>query len=887
MKQKRYLIGFILMAGMVTTGLAWGRGLVSPQGFEVQSNKVALVHSSQRRIKPQSLQRGLNIEVSKKTKGKRSGFLCSGVVSLDRPSSSDMYVILTTTDKEKITIPPYVSIPTGKKRVSFNIVVREKRSNSPVCIEARASGYQSVKTVLDLSAPESGQETFFGNRVKNGDFEQGNVCFLTRYHFQEETVPPWPSSGNYGIKAQAQRWHGGLYAMNDHTTGHGKMWIGNGDLSPNTLWEQAVRVEAGQKYSFGAWLSLLYKKRAKIGFFINNDLIGTLDLTQKGWVEFSEMWTANFSGNVILSIRNLSGGFFEAYALDDISFVLKRSINSGLILHYTFDQDSDRVVKDDCGKGNDGALKNDCVYVGGVAGKGIEIRGNDQLDGGKGGHVMLPTLNINAMKEITLSFWVKEIAMHHPHGEAYLNIGTSPVTSNGRILIGNLPLKNEVSLEIGPYGIPYNLSTNVNGFVHYVATYSDGEQCFYRNGKLIAKTTSVLKVNQPKYAALGRHWWANGSRSSTRLTAVFDEVRVYNRCLSADEIKLLFKGPDSSLIADYPFNGNAKDESGKGYNGVVKGATLTTDRFGKANSAYSFDGVNDFIRIPSLPNFPTFEDYTISVWFLNNGGGRQGNYGQKIFDKTSLFHDFYLSILRNGKVSFLLYEKSKLYEIARTSLRTEEKDYRDGRWHHALIAKRGSVATLWVDGVSVRGVEDARPISSTSAFLIGYSESPDSLQRVFWSGKIDDLRIYNRTLSSDEIVSLSAEKPLVERQKIYLKNKIFFAEKPLVRTRQKKSTSRKIVIRVNRVGDVSIKGITLGQKITLEYLVFELKREKEIARSKNEKFRVRVFLERGVSPARAEEVEKACEDAGVKDITFLRSVRIGEIPTISQPRIGG
>jgi hypothetical protein len=54
--------------------------------------------------------------------------------------------------------------------------------------------------------------------------------------------------------------------------------------------------------------------------------------------------------------------------------------------------------------------------------------------------------------------------------------------------------------------------------------------------------------------------------------------------------------PTNGLIASYPFNGNANDESGNGNIGTVNGATLTTDRFGKANSAYSFDGVSSYIQ---------------------------------------------------------------------------------------------------------------------------------------------------------------------------------------------------------------------------------------------------------------------------------------------------
>ena len=69
----------------------------------------------------------------------------------------------------------------------------------------------------------------------------------------------------------------------------------------------------------------------------------------------------------------------------------------------------------------------------------------------------------------------------------------------------------------------------------------------------------------------------------------------------------------NGLIASYPFNGNACDESGNGYNGTVSGATLTTDRFGNANSAYSFDGISSYIQF-SADGLPT-QNRTVSFWF--------------------------------------------------------------------------------------------------------------------------------------------------------------------------------------------------------------------------------------------------------------------------------
>lgn len=55
----------------------------------------------------------------------------------------------------------------------------------------------------------------------------------------------------------------------------------------------------------------------------------------------------------------------------------------------------------------------------------------------------------------------------------------------------------------------------------------------------------------------------------------------------------------TGLVASYPFNGNAIDESGNGNDGTVYGAVLTADRFGNPDSAYAFVGVNDYIDVSS------------------------------------------------------------------------------------------------------------------------------------------------------------------------------------------------------------------------------------------------------------------------------------------------
>jgi len=84
--------------------------------------------------------------------------------------------------------------------------------------------------------------------------------------------------------------------------------------------------------------------------------------------------------------------------------------------------------------------------------------------------------------------------------------------------------------------------------------------------------------------------------------------------------------PANGLVGWWPFNGNANDESGNGNNGTVNGATLTQDRFGNSNMAYSFDGVDDLIEVLHNPifDFGVNPNFSISLWInkhVSNSGG--------------------------------------------------------------------------------------------------------------------------------------------------------------------------------------------------------------------------------------------------------------------------
>src|SRR5580693_6339652 len=69
----------------------------------------------------------------------------------------------------------------------------------------------------------------------------------------------------------------------------------------------------------------------------------------------------------------------------------------------------------------------------------------------------------------------------------------------------------------------------------------------------------------------------------------------------------------NGLVAYYPFNGNANDASGNGNNGTVNGATLTPDRFGNTNSAYNFNGTNNYIGFANVPTSQV-DNWTMTAW---------------------------------------------------------------------------------------------------------------------------------------------------------------------------------------------------------------------------------------------------------------------------------
>ena len=218
----------------------------------------------------------------------------------------------------------------------------------------------------------------------------------------------------------------------------------------------------------------------------------------------------------------------------------------------------------------------------------------------------------------------------------------------------------------------------------------------------------------------------------------------------------------AGLVAAYEFSGNADDVSGNGNNGVVNGATLTADRFGNANSAYSFDAIDDSIRIGA--SLSGLSDYTQSAWVnLGLADGAHAEHAILTTPSGTLFYQHASRVLnivliedRQGGITANPHTSFVYYVPLGVS---------DETWFHiAVTAHANNTAELFINGIAVDpgsrntdggGVGDV-PIATIGAGERSNKTPPVAFQ---FSGSIDDVYIYNRTLSASEVQTLYSAVP--------------------------------------------------------------------------------------------------------------------------------
>ncbi|MGB4843867.1 MAG: LamG domain-containing protein [Ferruginibacter sp.] len=208
------------------------------------------------------------------------------------------------------------------------------------------------------------------------------------------------------------------------------------------------------------------------------------------------------------------------------------------------------------------------------------------------------------------------------------------------------------------------------------------------------------------------------------------------------------------LKAYYPFSGNAKDESGFNNNPVFNNATLTADRFGNPKSAYHFNGKNNYMKVANSASLNMANKLSISLWVKPTGF-----YTGKCYNNI---------LLMKGDADYLAGNYSLRFSDVYTGCdypTTKNERFFDGftsiatyplvklnQWYHVVLTFDGKNSSLYVNCV----------LQAKTAFNAGFTNQYDlfighlnSNQFPYWlNGDLDEIRIYNRALNSEEIQAL-------------------------------------------------------------------------------------------------------------------------------------
>jgi len=213
-----------------------------------------------------------------------------------------------------------------------------------------------------------------------------------------------------------------------------------------------------------------------------------------------------------------------------------------------------------------------------------------------------------------------------------------------------------------------------------------------------------------------------------------------NRSVYAKEVSATATG-NKDLVAYWPFNGNVLDSTVNLNHSATYGGTSFVE--GNMGRAIALNGINSFVQLPV--NVATHQEMTIATWVYWNGVTN----GQRIFDFGNSQTDYlYLTpkILLGG-MRFAIRNGETEQQLNTTALPT-------GKWSHVAITLGASGACLYLNGQLVAESNTVTIRPSAIHPVLNYIGRSQSTYPLF-KGYIDDFRIYNYTLTANEVTQIA------------------------------------------------------------------------------------------------------------------------------------
>lgn len=224
--------------------------------------------------------------------------------------------------------------------------------------------------------------------------------------------------------------------------------------------------------------------------------------------------------------------------------------------------------------------------------------------------------------------------------------------------------------------------------------------------------------------------------------------------------------PQEGLVGEYLFDDNdPNDGSGNQYHAEMVGASFGGDRFDWPGSCATFDGKGQYVALPVLPISGNF---SVSFWIETTDDiADPWPLGTFIVDRDLCFegNDWSIGFGDDGKIQF----NTGLPDETLLSATKVNK----GKWTHVVV-QRDSAA--WKKRIFINGKLDAEQTTrqvkfNNNALAVHLGGSTcDNEDRLYFKGKLDEVRFYNRDLEEDEIKELSKEKKEKYTGEIFAEN---------------------------------------------------------------------------------------------------------------------
>ncbi|MBI2624582.1 LamG domain-containing protein [Candidatus Parcubacteria bacterium] len=448
----------------------------------------------------------------------------------------------------------------------------------------------------------------------------------------------------------------------------------------------------------------------------------------------------------------------EVAALYKSSQVSQRNPNnSGLVGYWSLNDGVGATATDFSGQKNHGTLTNmdpSTDWVNGRLGKALDFDGsNDYVNAG--GTVVSGVTN-----KLSVSAWVR-----------------NGLTNQGEFFVGNHQINaglydwglyNAAAVNVYSFFIKNTSETVVNSnsvtlaavnvWFHVVGVYDGANTRIYINGVQEDSDAQTGNVNNAGYNTIFGGGW-----NSVYFNGLIDEVRIYNRALTAGEVSALYRAGQvsqrnqnqSGLVGYWSLNdgagATATDFSGNKNHGTLTNMDPSTEWVnGRLGKALDFDGSNDYVGVGSPASLDDITVKTVAAWIYPRSAGEAS--ASRIVDKDSSTWSFRI----NG--SNLIFNQfwggasEGTWSSASNSIRLNT-------WQHVVVtydmSSTANDAVFYINGVLSPTTENLTPSGSTASdaagnLIIGNNEGTT---RTF-NGLIDEVRIYNRALTAAEVSAL-------------------------------------------------------------------------------------------------------------------------------------